>query len=91
LPGFDENAYVPAGGFDERPLRTLASEFRSVRLSSVALVSGLPSPSWSRVGEVSGRLISARALTYIMVGHVTHHIRVLRERYLGVGSNEISG
>jgi uncharacterized damage-inducible protein DinB len=87
LPGFDENAYVPAGRFDERPLRDLAAEFRAVRLSSVALASGLPSASWSRMGQASGMPVSARALVYIMVGHASHHLGVLRERYgLGAGA-----
>lgn len=81
LPGFDENAYVPPARFDERPLRDLTSEFRAVRLSSVALVNGLPSTSWSRSGHASGKPVSARALVYIMVGHVSHHFGVLRERY----------
>jgi uncharacterized damage-inducible protein DinB len=87
LPGFDENAYVPAGRFDERPLRALAAEFRAVRLSSVALASGLPSTSWFKVGQASGKSVSARALVYIIVGHVAHHLGVLRERYgLGTGA-----
>jgi uncharacterized damage-inducible protein DinB len=85
LPGFDENAYVPPAGFDARPLRDLAAEFRAVRLSSVALTSGLPSTSWSQVGQASGKPVSARALAYIIVGHVTHHLGVLRERY-GLGT-----
>ena len=50
LPGFDENAYVPAAGFDERSLRDLVAEFRAVRLSTVAMLNGLPSASWSRRG-----------------------------------------
>jgi hypothetical protein len=87
LPGFDENAYVTAGRFDERPLQDLAAEFRAVRLGTVALASGLPSTSWSKVGQASGKLVSARALVYIMVGHVAHHLGVLRERYgLGTGA-----
>ncbi|MEA2724016.1 MAG: hypothetical protein QOH59_1787 [Gemmatimonadales bacterium] len=85
LPGFDENAYVPPAGFDERPLRDLAAEFRALRLSTVALVNGLPSTSWSRRGNASGYPVSARALAYIIVGHVSHHLGVLRDRY-GLGS-----
>ncbi|MGH7509169.1 MAG: DinB family protein [Gemmatimonadales bacterium] len=81
LPAFDENAYVPAGRFDERPLGALVAEFRAVRLSSIALVEGLPPGCWSRQGQASGKAISARALAYIIVGHVTHHLGVLRERY----------
>jgi uncharacterized damage-inducible protein DinB len=85
LPGFDENAFVPAGCFDQRPLRALMAEFRAVRLSTVALVSGVPAASWTWLVKASGKPVSARALAYIMVGHVTHHLGVLRERY-GVGA-----
>lgn len=81
LPGFDENAYVPAGRFDERPLKTLVAEFHAVRESSRRLVDGIPPAAWLRRGEASGKAITARALAYIMVGHVAHHLGVLRERY----------
>jgi hypothetical protein len=84
LPGFDENAYVPAGDFDDRPLSTLLKEFRAVRISSLALIEGLPPAAWLRRGEASGNSVSTRALAYIMVGHVAHHLGVLRQRY-GVG------
>jgi uncharacterized damage-inducible protein DinB len=81
LPGFDENAYVPAGEFDSRPLASLVAEFRAVRLSTIALVDGLPTDGWVRRGQASGASITARALAYIIVGHAAHHARVLRERY----------
>jgi DinB family protein len=81
LPGFDENAYVPAGRFDARPLQSLMDEFRVVRQGTVALVQGVPHECWGQRGEASGKPISARALAYIMVGHVSHHLRVLRDRY----------
>jgi hypothetical protein len=50
-----------------------------------ALAGGLPSPAWSNMGQASGRPVSARALAYIIVGHVAHHLGVLRERY-GLGA-----
>jgi len=81
LPGFDENAYVPAGDFDARPLASLVGEFRALRLSTIALMDGLPPDGWARRGQASDKSISARALAYIIVGHLTHHARVLRERY----------
>jgi uncharacterized damage-inducible protein DinB len=81
LPGFDENAYVPTGDFDARPLASLMEEFRTLRLSTIALMDGLPREGWSRKGQASGSPISTRALAYIIVGHLTHHARVLRERY----------
>jgi hypothetical protein len=85
LPGFDENAYVPAGGFDERPLPMLLTEFRAVRLSTIALIEGLPAEAWGHWGEANQAPITARALAYIIVGHVAHHLGVLRDRY-GLGA-----
>ncbi len=84
LPGFDENAYVPAAHFDQRSLDSLLAEFRAVRLSTVALADGLIPEAWTRWGEASGKRITSRALIYSIVGHVNHHMAVLRERY-GVG------
>jgi uncharacterized damage-inducible protein DinB len=81
LPGYDENAYTPEGEFDERPLDQLLAEFRAVRESTAALIEGLPAQAWERRGIANGQPISTRALAYIMVGHVTHHLGVLRERY----------
>jgi uncharacterized damage-inducible protein DinB len=85
LSGFDENAYVPAGRFDERPLPMLLAEFQAVRSSTMALVEGLPEDCWTRRGVANGKPISARALAYVIVGHMTHHLGVLRDRY-GLGS-----
>jgi uncharacterized damage-inducible protein DinB len=87
LPGFDENAYVPAGQFDARPLRSLVSEFSAVRQATLALVQSVPAERWGERGEASGNMISARALAYILVGHVAHHLGVLRERY-GMGRSK---
>ena len=39
------------------------------------------SAAWERRGQASGKSISTRAIAYILVGHVTHHLGVLRERY----------
>jgi hypothetical protein len=81
LSGYDENAYVPAGNFDRRPLRVLLDELRATRLSTTALMEGLPPESWTRRGTANGKPISARALAYIIVGHVNHHMGTLRELY----------
>ena len=81
LPGYDENAYNPEGQFDERPLAMLLAEFRAVRQSTSALIEGLPARTWERRGVANGQPISARALAYILVGHVNHHLGVLQDRY----------
>ena len=81
LPGFDENAFVPPASFDDRTVSSLVNEFRALRLSTIALMDGLPADAWKRKGQASGKSITTRALAYIMVGHVSHHLAVLEERY----------
>ena len=81
LPGFEQNPYVAAGRFDDRPLPMLLAELRAVRLSTAALLEGLPEEAWSRWGVMDGNPVTSRALAYIIVGHVAHHLSVLRERY----------
>jgi uncharacterized damage-inducible protein DinB len=82
LASFDENAYVPAGQFERRPLADVAAELGAVRDATLALVRSVPADAWSRRGTASGKPISARALAYIIAGHERHHLSVLRERYV---------
>ena len=82
LPGFDENAYVPAGEFDARTLNDLVDEFLAVRGATIALIRGLPASAWTRQGIASNNPMSARALAWVIAGHELHHRTILEERYL---------
>jgi len=84
LASFDENAYAETAGSDRRTLSALAAELRVVRESTVALLSSLPDDAWTRTGTASGKTVSVRALAYITAGHAQHHLKILRERYLGL-------
>lgn len=81
LPGFDENAWVPEGLFDARPIADLAHEFASVRAATLALFRGLPVSSLMRAGRANGQPCTVRGLASIIAGHEAHHVRILRERY----------
>lgn len=83
LASFDENAYVPAGEFERRSLADVAREFAAVRDATLALVSGLDEVRLARRGLASGKTMSARAMAWVIAGHETHHLRVIREKYLG--------
>ncbi len=82
LPGFDENAYVPAADFERRPLKSVAAEFASVRDATLSLLEGLTPQALALMGTASGKPVSARALVFIIAGHEKHHVAVLKERYL---------
>jgi uncharacterized damage-inducible protein DinB len=82
LASFDENAYMPTAGFDERAPAGLLAEYVAVREATLALFRGLPAGAGDRRGVASGAGVSVRALLYIIAGHERHHLRILHERYL---------
>ena len=84
LPGFDENAYVPAAGFDTRSLADLIGELRTARAATLALLRTFDADAWRRRGTASDKPVSVRALAFMIPGHERHHVEILRTRY-GVG------
>jgi uncharacterized damage-inducible protein DinB len=84
LSGFDENAYVPAGGFDARPLADVLHEYESVRTASLALLAGMDGEALLSRGTANGKEITVRAIAWIIAGHEIHHRGLLIDRY-GVG------
>ena len=81
LPGFDENEYVAAAGFDRLPLAALAAGLAHVRAATRFLFSSLTSEERARQGLANDSRITVRALAWIIAGHERHHLDVLRERY----------
>lgn len=81
FPGFDEEEYVAEAAFEERTLGDLLAELDTVRQGHLFLFRGLRPAAWLRRGTASGSPVSVRALAAIMVGHLRHHLAVVRERY----------
>lgn len=81
VAGFDENAYAPAGRFNERPIADLVDEFRAIRESTVHLFRHLNEDEMARRGIANSNPISVRALGFVIAGHERHHAKLLRERY----------
>jgi hypothetical protein len=80
LPGFEENDYAREGDFDRIQLSDLVSEFEALRRSHVGLYRNLPAAAWDRAGEANGNRVTVRALAFILVGHVRHHMAIVRKR-----------
>ena len=81
LPGFDENAYVPAAEFERRPMAAVLDELGAVRGATIALVDSLTEEMAARRGNVGSGTMTVRALLYLIAGHERHHLRLLRDRY----------
>jgi len=81
LPGYDEGAYMARSRFDERTLADLVEEFALLRAGSLAALRTFTANDLASLGNANGAAVSTRALAWIMVGHVRHHLDVLRTRY----------
>lgn len=87
LPGFEQNDYVLAAGFDRYPIRDLVQEFEHLRRANILAINNMDDESTRHRGTASGYPVSARALIYMLVGHVDHHMASLHEKYLpGISS-----
>lgn len=92
LPGFDHNAYVPAGAFERRALADVIADFVAVRMATRSLVDGAPPQSFAFRGNVGSGTITANALIHLIAGHELHHQAMLRTLYLPLlGAAHASG
>lgn len=82
VEGFDENSYVANAPFAHRSLDDLTNEFEHLRRASICLFNGLDEEAMSRRGIANGHEVSVRALAFVLAGHESHHIDILRTRYL---------
>jgi hypothetical protein len=84
LPGFEQDNFVREAGFDNLPLSELINEFEYLRRANILSIRHLSDEALDHRGTASGVTVSARALIYMMVGHVDHHMASLAEKYLPV-------
>lgn len=82
LPSYEQEIAASAAAADNLSWAAHVEEFRRVRLATISLFGNLQPEAWMRTGIASDNSFTVRALAYVIAGHVTHHITVLRERYL---------
>jgi hypothetical protein len=81
LAGFEQDAYVKGTNFNARRLDDLLEEFACHRRANLLCFQPLTGEEIARRGTSGGNPISARALLYIMAGHVLHHVESFRTDY----------
>ena len=82
LPSFDQNVSSAAAGADDISWSKNVEEFDDVRRSTIDFFRNLPKEAWMRRGIASDNPFTVRALAYIAAGHLSHHVAILREKYL---------
>jgi uncharacterized damage-inducible protein DinB len=82
LPSFDENAYADNSKAGNRKWEEMIEEFRSLRRSTEILFTSFDNEQLESSGTASGKSNYVLGICYITLGHATHHLKVIRERYL---------
>ncbi len=82
IEGFEQDSYIENSNFNSMPLADLIEELMLSRKANLILFKGLTEEAWLRTGTASENEVSVRALAYMMVGHLHHHLKILKDRYL---------
>ncbi len=82
LPGFNQDFWMEEAKVEERSMKDLLKEWKTVREGTLALLSQCSEEQSKFLITASNWKVSVRALFFIIIGHQLHHINVLRERYL---------
>lgn len=82
LPGYDEEWFGQNTNAIHRTIADLYDEYAAVRKASILLYKSFDDAMLLRGGIAFNQTISVLALGFVLVGHATHHVNIIRERYL---------
>ena len=82
LPGFDENNYAANSNANLRHWKDLADEFLLVRKSTEILFHSFTEEALNNSGTANNNPATALSMGFTAIGHVYHHMNVLKEKYL---------
>lgn len=82
LPGYNHDTYVTYSGANDRSLSSITEEFNLVRAATVALFKNFTTDMLKKEGTANNNKLTVLAIGYIIAGHETHHLNVLKENYL---------
>jgi len=82
LQGFDQDIFADNAKVNDRELKDLLNEYRSVRGASIALFNSFDDTTLARGGKASGNDLTVRAAGFLICGHERHHINVINEKYI---------
>jgi hypothetical protein len=61
-------------------VQQLVQEWSYCRQANICLIERMIPAAWDRSGVASDHKVSSRALVWMLVGHVIHHMNILRQR-----------
>lgn len=82
LPGIEQDDYALNSFSNERDMKSIIDEYKSVRDSTIAFFNGIDDKVLKRTGVADGNIMSVRAAAYQIAGHELHTINIIKEKYL---------
>ena len=82
LVSFDGDAYEAASKADNRSKNDLISELAVVQQSSRKLFESFDDEQLQTRGFVADYTIDVNALGFVVIGHILHHLKIIKEQYL---------
>lgn len=82
LHGFDQNEYIKNANANTRSIQDLLTELSAVRHSTLYLFKSFKEEQLLNIGNAVGYDFSVRAIGFIIIGHMKHHQKIFKERYL---------
>ena len=84
LPGYEQDDYVKFSEFKNLKFGDLINQFYHLREATIFMFKSFNNEILLRMGTANNSKISVRAIAYIIVGHVIHHVKIIKERYLKI-------
>lgn len=88
LPGFNQEFWMEQVDVQNRSMKSLLREWKSVRENTIALIDQCSAEQAAFTGNASGWQTSVRAYFYIIAGHHFHHLKIIQTHYLPPADNQ---
>jgi uncharacterized damage-inducible protein DinB len=89
LPSFDENNWAITAKAPKRKWNDLVEEWKTLRASNELFFNSLDEDQLQHSGTANNNVMSVAGLGFVCAGHVAHHMRIIRERYLGEAPGDL--
>ncbi|MEI8279505.1 MAG: DinB family protein [Bacteroidota bacterium] len=90
IPIYDMDSFIANAHVDSRDIGSLMKELELVRSLTINMFDGMYPAMLEQTGPARDVTVSVRAMGFAIVGHVMHHMDIIKERYL-TAFNTISG
>jgi hypothetical protein len=82
LPGFNENLFAQHSKADKRKWEDMVNEFALLRKANEMMFASFDEDQLDSSGVSNNNSTYVLAMGFICAGHVNHHMRIMKERYL---------